>query len=272
MFSSAPAMTPSSVPTGEESPSAASCLRSTPSPRATSSITALSVSTSASTSPLFTWSPSDLSHFTRRPSSIVGESASITTLVAMALPLVEVHDLPDRRDRLRRVGLRRLLEILGVRHWHVLLVHTKHWRIEVIEAFALDVVGHLRADAAHLPAFLEHDGAIRLSNGRVNGLDIHWSNGAQVDDVDPDSILCERVGHLHADQRHLAVADDRAVISFALQVGDAERDDVIILGHLALGVVQHLALEDDHRVRVADRGLEQPLRIVWRPRADDLEP
>jgi hypothetical protein len=46
-------------------------------------MTALSVSTSARISPLFTASPSFLSHFTRRPSSIVGESASITTLVAM---------------------------------------------------------------------------------------------------------------------------------------------------------------------------------------------
>jgi hypothetical protein len=34
-------------------------------------------------SPVFTASPSFFTHFTRRPSSIVGESASITTLVAM---------------------------------------------------------------------------------------------------------------------------------------------------------------------------------------------
>ncbi len=45
---------------------------------------ALSVSTSASVSPLLIASPSFLSHFTRRPSSIVGESASIITLVAMS--------------------------------------------------------------------------------------------------------------------------------------------------------------------------------------------
>ena len=83
MFSSAAAMTPMREPTAAVLSSASSRLRSTPSPRATSSITALSVSTSARTSPLFTASPSFLSHFTSRPSSMVGESASMNTFVAM---------------------------------------------------------------------------------------------------------------------------------------------------------------------------------------------
>jgi hypothetical protein len=54
MFSSALAITARSVPTGDASPSFASRFRNTPSPRAVSSITALSVSTSANTSPVFT--------------------------------------------------------------------------------------------------------------------------------------------------------------------------------------------------------------------------
>jgi hypothetical protein len=60
--------------------------RRTPSPLAASSITALSVSTSARMSPAVTESPSCFSHLTSCPSSIVGESASITTLVAMSRP------------------------------------------------------------------------------------------------------------------------------------------------------------------------------------------
>ena len=65
-------------------PAGTTCLSSVPPARATSSITALSVSTSASTSPTATGSPSPFFHSTRRPSSIVGESASMTTLVAIA--------------------------------------------------------------------------------------------------------------------------------------------------------------------------------------------
>ena len=83
MFSSAAAITASRSPTGRVSPSAARRARSTPSPRAVSSITALSVSTSARRSPFATVSPSFFNHLTRRPSSIVGESASIVTFVAI---------------------------------------------------------------------------------------------------------------------------------------------------------------------------------------------
>ena len=64
-------------------PADTTCLSSVPPARATSSITALSVSTSASTSPTATASPSFFFHSTSRPSSIVGDSASITTLVLM---------------------------------------------------------------------------------------------------------------------------------------------------------------------------------------------
>ncbi len=69
--------------TGTVAPAGTTCLSSVPPARATSSITALSVSTSARTSPTATGSPSPFFHSTRRPSSIVGESASMTTLVAI---------------------------------------------------------------------------------------------------------------------------------------------------------------------------------------------
>src|SRR6266542_6886589 len=167
MFSSGAAITAISVPTGDASPSAATSLRTTPSPRATSSITALSVSTSARTSPVFTASPSCFSHLTRRPSSIVGESASITTFVAIA-PSVDVHDLLHCRDCLRRVRLRRLLEILSVRHRSIGLMYSQNRRIQIVEAFALDEIDHLAADAADLPAFLENYGTVRFPNRRVD--------------------------------------------------------------------------------------------------------
>ena len=83
MSSSGWAITATNVPTSAVSPSCTKTSRTTPSPRATSSITALSVSTSARVSPDFTVSPCFLSQAIRRPSSIVGDKASITTLVAI---------------------------------------------------------------------------------------------------------------------------------------------------------------------------------------------
>ena len=47
----------------------------------------------------------------------------------------------------------------------------------------------------------------------------------------------------------------------------AERDDVLALRHLAAsGPVDELRLEDDDRIRIADRGGEQPLRVGRRRR------
>src|SRR6476620_11683759 len=162
MFSSAGAITAISVPTGEASPSLARRFPSIPSPRATRSMIALSVSTSARTSPDFTASPSFLSHFVRRPSSIVGESASITTLVAISSG--EVHDFLYRGDCFRGIGLRCSLEILCVRHRNIFLMHAQHRRVEIVETFALDEIHRLRANAAYLPAFLENYSAIRLTD------------------------------------------------------------------------------------------------------------
>src|SRR6185436_13830959 len=115
---------------------------------------ALSVSTSARGSPLFTASPSFLSHLTRRPSSIVGESASMKILVAIGYSLLEVHDFLDRRDRLGRIGLGEPFEVLGVGHRHVRLVDAHHWRVEIVETPALDVVHHLGANTGKLPSLL----------------------------------------------------------------------------------------------------------------------
>src|SRR5205823_5246707 len=137
-----------------------------------SSMIALSVSTSPIGSPDLTASPSFLSHLTSRPSSIVGESASMNTLVAIVVTLsVEVHDFAHGRDGLRQVGLGGLLEALGVRHWDVLLVYAHDRRVQVIEALALHVIDHLGANPADRPPFLEHYAAIRLLHRRRNRVD-----------------------------------------------------------------------------------------------------
>ena len=58
----------------------------------------------------------------------------------------------------------------------------------------------------------------------------------------------------------------------ALHFGLAERHDVLAVRHVALHVVEHLALDENDRVVVADRALEQPLGVGRRGRRDDLEP
>ena len=81
MSSFGSAITPMSVPIGALPPAWTRILRSTPEPRASISMLALSVSISASTSPTLIASPSFLLHLTMVPSSIVGESLARTTRV-----------------------------------------------------------------------------------------------------------------------------------------------------------------------------------------------
>ncbi len=71
-------------PTGTTSPTFAVTPDSTPSPPASISTTALSVSTSSSISPFLTCSPSFFFHETSLPVSCAISSAGITTLIAIS--------------------------------------------------------------------------------------------------------------------------------------------------------------------------------------------
>src|SRR5438876_254731 len=144
-------------PTGTVVPSGTITFNSCPSARATSSMTALSVSTSARVSPDFTASPSCLFHFTRRPSSIVGDNASIWTLVA-----IQVQNLPCGRHNFFGRRLCRALEMLVVGHGHIGLGDALHRRIEIVECVTLNEIHHLRADPDVRPALFDDDRAVGL--------------------------------------------------------------------------------------------------------------
>ncbi len=68
-------------------PSGTTTLPRVPSSTASTSMVALSVSISASTSPDLTLSPSFLCHFARLPSVMVGDRAGIRISIGMNLPL-----------------------------------------------------------------------------------------------------------------------------------------------------------------------------------------
>ena len=83
-----PAISAMTVPTATPSvPSAILILAIVPSSRASTSITALSVSISAMTSPERISSPSLTSHLANLPSVIVGESAGMVTVAVILLLL-----------------------------------------------------------------------------------------------------------------------------------------------------------------------------------------
>src|SRR5882724_7044629 len=101
-------------------PSGITILARTPSSIASTSIVALSVSISASTSPALTASPSLLIQRAIFPSVIVGDSAGIRTWVAMGYRISSGRGSGFRqyvRPQLRRIGLGTILrELCGFSH------------------------------------------------------------------------------------------------------------------------------------------------------------
>ena len=93
-------------PTGTTSPTFAVTPDSTPSPPASISTTALSVSTSSSISPFLTCSPSFFFHETSLPVSCAISSAGITTLTAISDPLRLFRPWALQPSRRRQPSLR----------------------------------------------------------------------------------------------------------------------------------------------------------------------
>ena len=61
------------------------------------------------------------------------------------------------------------------------------------------------------------------------------------------------------------------MVAFPFEVGNAEGDEVLLVRHVTLRVVQHLAFEEAHGVVVADRAFEQALGVVRRAWRDNLQ-
>ena len=75
------------------------------------------------------------------------------------------------------------------------------------------------------------------------------------------------------DVDHAREADDGHVLALAADDATVERDGVLhaLVGHLTLDAVEQFVLDHQHRIVVADGGLEQPLGVVRRGGHDDLE-
>src|SRR2546422_5067085 len=155
MSSSDSPITPIRVPDGTVVPSGTRILRTVPDRTASRPITALSVSISASTSPLSTRSPSASRTFPTTPSSI--ESVSLGMITRLAIPLGPVQHLMHRRHHLVRVRDRGVLKVARVRHRDIPARDADDRAVQVIEHPAIQALGDLRAEPGKGPGLFDDD-------------------------------------------------------------------------------------------------------------------
>src|SRR5487761_821985 len=136
---------------------------STPSSSASRSKVALSDSTSARTSPLWTSSPSFFFHSRTVPSSIVSDSFGMLTSGIGFSP----HDLPGHSLDVFAGRDGGLLKGQAVRHWHLRAAQPPDGGIQVVEAALLHSSGDLRGDAVGRPAFFDD----KASRGSLHRFD-----------------------------------------------------------------------------------------------------
>ena len=186
--------------------------------------------------------------------------------------VVGVADVPGGRYDL--LGLRQggVLQVGGIGQRCVDRGHAADRRIEQVEALLHDLGGDLGADAGKRPAFLgAHDPVGLLQRGQ-DRVDIERPDCAQVDHFGLDAVLGQLVGRLERLGDHDRECHDGDVGALALDLGLADRQhEIIVVRQLETVAVEQLVLQEDDRVGIADRRLQQALGVLGRPRCDHLE-
>ena len=140
-----------------------------------------------------------------------------------------------------------------------------------IERTVGDHGGDLRRHPVALVPLVDDDRAPRLLGGAHDRVLVEREIvRGSITSAEMPSLL-EQLRGRERDPHHRARRHDRHVLADALDVGDAERDQVLAVGHLALDRVVHLVLDEDDGVVVTDRRLQQSLRVGRRRGQDDLQ-
>ena len=177
------------------------------------------------------------------------------------------HHGPDAGDDVGDLRHGRLLEGEVERDHRVLAGDPDDRRPQLVEGLLGDHRRDVAGDAAALDGLLgDHQPAgpaDRLEHARRCP-----SGRASAGRCTSTEIPSRRqlLGRLQALDDHVRPGHERHVRAGPLDLGLAERDHVVlVLGDLAVGHVQQLVLDEDDRVVVADRRLEQALgvRAAW---------
>src|SRR5690606_11085871 len=130
--------------------------------KASTSMVALSVSTSAMASPLCTESPGLFSQRSNVPSSMVSLKRGITISTGIIPPLLD--NPANRLDHVGYLGQCSFLQIFAVGHGHVFGSHTLDWSIQFIKPMRLNGHTNFCGQIPGMPGLGHNYHPMRLSN------------------------------------------------------------------------------------------------------------
>src|SRR5437762_607557 len=290
--------TATSVCTGTVCPSCTLISARTPAAGAGISASTLSVEISNNGSSRFTGSPTFLSHLLKVPSAIDSPICGINTSTrAMFSPkrfLVpgvwcqkcHRHQEPDTRHLVFRQPSRRFHYIVGlgqdevlksrcIRQRHIVRGHPHDRPVEPLKRLLVDARGDLARDATG-PRVLVHDQhLVRLLHGRDDRPIIQRQQRPQIEHFHRQAIFVgELVGGFQRFPQRGTVGNYGKMLPLARQARLADRrENFFARGQLFLDPpIQPFVLEIQHGIVIADRGLDQALRVPDRRGIDDFEP
>ena len=114
---------------------------------------------------------------------------------------------------------------------------------------------------------------VAFADGGKHGLFIVGQEGAQINDLQRNPFLSQLFRGFERGPHHGAIRNHSDVSPLARDPSLADGHGVIALGHFVLDTaVEEFVLEVEHRVVVADGGLDQSLGVVSGRGHDDFEP
>src|SRR5437762_607554 len=287
--------TATSVCTGTVCPSCTLISARTPAAGAGISASTLSVEISNNGSSRFTGSPTFLSHLLKVPSAIDSPICGINTSTrAMFSPkrfLVpgvwcqkcHRHQEPDTRHLVFRQPSRRfhyivrlgqdeVLKSRCIRQRHIVRGHPHDRPVEPLKRLLVDARGDLARDATG-PRVLVHDQhLVRLLHGRDDRPIIQRQQRPQIEHFHRQAIFVgELVGGFQRFPQRGTVGNYGKMLPLARQARLPDRrENFFARGQLFLDPpIQPFVLEIQHGIVIADRGLDQALRVPDRRGIDD---
>src|SRR6266404_3954544 len=143
--------------------------------------------------------------------------------------------------------------------------HPDNRCIKPFKCFLPDCGGDFAANSAGPGGFVQNHHLACLLFGCENGLFIHWRERTEVYHLDVDAFFFQLQCCIQRCENHRTKGDDRQIPAFTRYSRFPDFYDVVIDGQFfpqSGKSVELLVLKKDNRTGVANRRLNQPLRIV----------